>query len=54
MDFTTIIIAVISLLATGIVIKIIVSIKSNRNITKVRQTNIKANGDVAGRDINKK
>lgn len=48
-DLTTIIVALIGLLAIGVVIKVIVNKKSYRVI----QRDIKSSGDVAGRDIKK-
>ncbi|MBK8945404.1 MAG: hypothetical protein IPM32_09060 [Ignavibacteriae bacterium] len=48
-NLTQIIIALISLFTMGLVIKTV--IKKNQN--KVKQKNIHAKGDVAGRDIKK-
>ena len=48
-NLTKIILAVIAILAVGVVIKI----RNNRKSTKVTQKNNEVGGDMAGRDINK-
>ena len=49
-DWTTIIVAIIGLLAVGVLIKVIIKKKKY----KVTQKNINSGGDVAGRDIKKR
>ena len=49
----TVLLAVIALFA-GIVVTVRLVNKSRKNTNKVKQSGIRAGGDIAGRDINKK
>lgn len=55
-NLTAIIIALIGVLAAGVLITVRISKRSSRKdqSTRVNQSNNKVGGDIAGRDINKR